>query len=100
MTAGQKLMQAVIVNWNINVKQGINELGSFNARSLEKELTQNKQLMKITSGDDEGNSSGSDSEPSADNMDDEEMSKIVPAIKIVKKPPPKKEEIKKVVPPK
>jgi hypothetical protein len=44
---------------------------------LEKELTQNKNLIKITMGD-EGRSSGSDSEPSADNMEDEEMATIIP----------------------
>jgi len=42
----------------------------------------------------EGNSSGSDSEPSADNLDEDEMAKIVP-IKLVKKPPPPKKEEKK-----
>jgi len=46
----------------------------------------------------EGNSSGSDSEPSADNLDEDEMGKILP-MKVVKKPPPKKED-KKPVPPK
>ena len=45
----------------------------------------------------EGNSSGSDSEPSADNLDEEELGKIVP-MKPVKKPVPKIE--KKPVPPK
>ena len=45
----------------------------------------------------EGNSSGSDSEPSADNLDEEELGKIVP-MKIVKKPTPKIE--KKSAPPK
>ena len=45
----------------------------------------------------EGNSSGSDSEPSADNLDEEELGKIVP-IKIIKKAPPKKEEKKPVLP--
>lgn len=45
----------------------------------------------------EGNSSGSDSEPSADNLDEEELGKIVP-IKLVKKPPPKKEEKKPALP--
>lgn len=39
----------------------------------------------------EGNSSGSDSEPSADNLEEDEMAKIVP-IKVTKKP--KKEEKK------
>ena len=54
----------------------------------------------MTMGD-EGNSSGSDSEPSGDNMDEEDMAKILPIkpvkkpIKIEKKPaPPIKKEIK------
>jgi hypothetical protein len=63
-------------------------------------LTQNKKLISMTMGE-EGNSSGSDSEPSADNLDDDELGKIVP-IKIVKKPPPKKDEkklpVKKIAP--
>ena len=47
----------------------------------------------MTMGD-EANSSGSDSEPSADNLDEEEMAKIAP-IKIIKKPEIKKKEEKK-----
>jgi len=46
---------------------------------------------------DEGRSSGSDSEPSADNMDDEEMAKIVP---IKTKPKPLKPEKKPMPAPK
>ena len=38
----------------------------------------------MTMGDEGENSSGSDSEPSADNLDEEEMAKIVPA-KLIKK---------------
>jgi len=45
----------------------------------------------------EGNSSGSDSEPSADNMDEEELAKITP-VKIIKKPEIKKKEIKPPMP--
>ena len=48
----------------------------------------------MTMGD-EGGSSGSDSEPSADNLEEDEMAKIVPLKKIPLKP--KKEE-KKCVP--
>lgn len=44
----------------------------FNAKDLEQELSKNKKLINMTSGDD-GNSSGSESEPSADNLDEEEM---------------------------
>ena len=52
----------------------------------------------MTMGD-EGHSSGSDSEPSADNLEEDEMAKIVPIKQIPKKQPVKKEE-KKPVPPK
>ena len=45
----------------------------------------------------EGNSSGSDSEPSCDNLEEEEMAKLVP-LKSAKKPA-KKEEKKPVPPP-
>ena len=66
----------------------------INAKDLEAELTQNKKLINMTMGD-EGNSSGSDSEPSADNLEEDEMAKLVPI-----KPPPKKvkKEEKKPVP--
>lgn len=65
----------------------------FNAEDITKELTQNKKLIKMTMGE-EGNSSGSDSEPSADNLDEEELAKITP-VKLVKKPELKKKEDKK-----
>ena len=65
----------------------------FNAEDITKELTQNKKLIKMTMGE-EGNSSGSDSEPSADNMDEDELAKITP-VKLVKKPELKKKEDKK-----
>jgi hypothetical protein len=69
----------------------------LNALAIEKELSSNKKLIKMTMGD-EGNSSGSDSEPSADNLDEEEMAKIAP-IKLTKKPEIKKKEEKKPVGP-
>lgn len=68
----------------------------LSALAIEKELTSNKNLIKITMGD-EGRSSGSDSEPSADNLDDEEMAKIVP---IKQKPKPLKPEKKPMPAPK
>ena len=49
----------------------------LNALEIEKELTNNKKLIIMTMGE-EGGTSGSDSEPSADNLDEEEMAKIVP----------------------
>ena len=58
-------------------------------------------------GRENGESSGSDSEPSADNLDEEELAQIVPEVdkkkKDEKKPPvalPKKETKKKEPPPK
>ena len=65
-------------------------------KAIEQELTSNKKLISMTMGE-EGNSSGSDSEPSADNLEEDEMAKIVP-IKVNKKP--KKEEKKLQPPPK
>ena len=65
----------------------------FNAEDVVKELTQNKKLIKMTMGE-EGNSSGTDSEPSADNLDEDEIAKILP-VKIIKKPEIKKKEEKK-----
>lgn len=69
--------------------------------ALEKELTSNTKLIKMTAGD-EMNSSGSDSEPSADNLEEDEMAKIVPikkqkpAAPVKPKPAP---PVKKPVPP-
>lgn len=45
-----------------------------------KELTDNKQLIKMTEGKEEGDgaSSGSESDPSEDNLEEDEIAKIVP----------------------
>lgn len=58
--------------------------------SLQKELSENKELIKMTEGredDDERGSSGSDSDPSEDNLEEEEIAKIVP-VKAKKKQKP------------
>ena len=52
---------------------------------MEKELSNNKELLRKTTGRDDGESSGSDSEPSADNLEEEEMAQVVP-IKVKPKP--------------
>ena len=62
----------------------------FNAKDLEKELCQNKSLIKMTSGGESDGSSGSDSEPSADNLEEEEMAQVVP---IKPKNPPIKPKV-------
>ena len=51
-------------------------------------MTDNKELIKMTEGKEDdgagGGSSGSDSDPSEDNLEEEEIAKIVP-IKLKKK---------------
>ena len=66
-----------------------------------KELNENKALIKMTSGkeDGEGDSSGSDSAPSEDNLDEEDLAKIVP-IKVKKKKIIEKIKKPIVIPPK
>ena len=50
-------------------------------------MAENKKLIEMTTGDEEGeDESGSDSSPSEDNLEEEEMAKIIP-IKPKKKEP-------------
>ena len=75
MNAGRKLLEAMIIYFHIDVKQTIKEISNyknFNAKALEAELTQNKKLISMTMGE-EGNSSGSDSAPSEDNLSEDEQ---------------------------
>ena len=61
----------------------------LNVDSLSKELFENKELLKMTEGKEDGDgdgSSASDSDPSEDNLEEEEMAKYVP-IKLKKKKP-------------
>ena len=129
MIAGRRLMETIIVYSKIDVQASIRQIKykkkgddvnqqqddedklqdksytKFNAKDLERELAGNKQLIKMTSGPEDGESSGSDSEPSADNLEEEEMAQVVPIKnktipKPVKQPqqnpppplPPKKKE--------
>lgn len=67
--------------------------------SLQKELKENKELIKMTEGKEEGEgeSSGSDSDPSEDNLEEEEMAKIIP-IKLKKKKTDPKKKPEKIIP--
>ena len=48
-------------------------------QDIEQELETNKQLIEMTTGDEDGEDSAcSDSEPSADNLSDDEMAKLIP----------------------
>ena len=59
---------------------------------IQSELKENRDLIKMTEGKGEsGESSGSDSEPSEDNLEEEEIAKVVP-IKIKKKKEPMKKK--------
>ena len=63
-----------------------NKFAKIKVSDLEKELTENKKLIEMTKGDEDGeDDDGSDSEPSEDNLEEEEMAKIIP-IKPKKKP--------------
>lgn len=56
---------------------------------VEAELKQNQKLIQMTAGcEDEEEDEGSDSEPSGDNLDEDELAQIVP---IVKEEPPAKD---------
>ena len=121
MNAGRKLLEALIVYCKIDVFESIKEIrmkgkkrgvveeekeieasGDYqklNIDDLQKEISDNKELIKMTegAGDEEegGIGSGSESDPSEDNLEEEEIARIVP-IKIKKKKPgdKKKPEIK------
>ena len=101
MLAGRRLLETLIVYCKVNVHQSIkhikgavkNEkdaqeegkeqndgsdqlsdlLASMRVTDFEKELSANKELMKLTTGKEDGESSGSDSAPSEDNLEEEEM---------------------------
>lgn len=66
----------------------------LNSDAILKELTENKQLIKMTEGkeDGDGGSSGSESDPSEDNLEEEEIAKIVP-LSAKKKPNEKKKSL-------
>jgi hypothetical protein len=63
---------------------------------IETELQNNKKLIEMTNGDEDGDdSAASDNEPSEDNLEEEEMAKIIPIKpkpkpQVAKKPEPKK----------
>ena len=49
---------------------------------IETELKENQKLIQMTAGfEDEEGDEGSDSEPSGDNLDEDELAEIVPIVK-------------------
>lgn len=107
-------MDALLIYCKIDVDKKISELkkipeaeASFPKQErpklklaeIENELAQNKKLIEMTQGGDDGEAeSGSDSEPSEDNLEEEELAQIVPLPKKKEEPEPiKKPEVKKKV---
>ena len=91
MLAGRRLLETLIVYCKIDVQNSIKQVKNgeeededasdykkVNVTDLSKELTANKKLIQMTMGRDDGESSGSDSEPSADNLEEEEMAQVLP----------------------
>lgn len=127
MVMGRKVLEALIVYSKINVAQTIAELKpkkkevgeeeekephiamdqgykELTFEGIHKELSDNKQLIKMTEGAEEGEGGGSsesESDPSEDNLEEEEIAKIVPLKSAKKKPvEPKKKPVPEVKPPK
>ena len=73
----------------------------LNYDNIHKELSDNKQLIKMTEGkeDGEGGSSGSESDPSEDNMEEEEIAQYVPSSAKKKIPEKPKKPAPEVKPP-
>lgn len=117
MMAGRKVLEALLVYCKIDVVQSICEIktkgkknknqeeeekeiqpipgyAKLSLEALQNELRENKDLIKLTEGkeDGDGESSGSDSDPSEDNLEEEEMAKILPIKAKKKKAEPKKKE--------
>lgn len=69
---------------------------SIKMNEIEEELTTNKQLIEMTKGDEDGDGmSGSDSEPSEDNLSEEEMAKIIPVKRKTESPTKLRDKNKK-----
>ena len=90
MNVGQRLMEALLCYCKFEVNKSPNDLKlqsqessykDISAKDLEKELTTNHKLISMTNGREDGESSGSDSEPSADNLEEEELAQVVPIVK-------------------
>ena len=69
MLAGQKLLEALLVYCKIDVSKYVkdkkidnnNEYTLLNFKEIENELSNNKKLIDMTNGREDGESSGSDS---------------------------------------
>jgi hypothetical protein len=97
MGAGEKILSALLIYCKIDVEKAIAQMkkgaGAKDApiteptlptlkvklAEIESELAQNRKLIEMTSGDEDGDGdAGSDSEPSEDNMEEDQLAEIVP----------------------
>lgn len=96
--AGQKLLEALIIYFKVvaakcekkdDQVRDEDSKTKIKVSEVEAELKQNQKLIQMTAGcEDEEEDEGSDSEPSGDNLDEDELAQIVP---IVKEEPPAKD---------
>lgn len=101
--AGQKLLEALIIYFKLTQAKSDKKDGQtrednpktkIKLSDIETELKENQKLIQMTAGcEDEEEDEGSDSEPSGDNLDEEELAEIVP---IVKQEPPPVKDIKTI----
>jgi len=102
MKVGRNLLEALLVYCKVDMEKKLNELNNKGKKApvgvttpslkpelpsishlkfgeLETELATNKKLIAMTTGDEDGDEDeGSDSQPSEDNLSEEEMAKIIP----------------------
>lgn len=91
MSVGAKLLHALLIYCKIDIEKKFQELqikakdGDLEAgkqlklriAELETELKKDRKLIEMTAGNENGSDDGSDSEPSGDNLDEEELTKII-----------------------
>lgn len=97
MSAGEKILSALLIYCKIDVEKAIAQMKKgagakdtpiaeptlptlkVKLAEIESELAQNRKLIEMTSGDEDGDGdAGSDSEPSEDNMEEDQLAEIVP----------------------
>lgn len=84
-------MEALIIYFKVNASKSDKKGDAINDEScktaikvgdIETELKENQKLIQMTAGfEDEEGDEGSDSEPSGDNLDEDELAEIVPIVK-------------------
>ena len=103
--AGQKLLEALIIYFKVTKAsadkkgdpkdEGLKINTAIKVSDIETELKENQKLIQMTAGcEDEEEDEGSDSEPSGDNLDEEELAELVPIVKVEPQPPKEVKNVK------